>query len=246
MTIVTYHDGKSEYFSAMTTSFQHISTVFPILKDRQLVNDILGSATVVNVPAGQAVLKCGDFINAIPLVLDGAIKIVRENDKNEHVFLYFMTKGETCAMTLSSCLKRQQSAIVAKTLVDTSLLLIPSDKIQSYMTNYKNWNEFVLKSFHAKFDLVVKAFERSSFLSKEGQIKSYLKEIVEITTTRELSISHQELATELASNRVTISRLLKKLEDQGLVKLYRERIVVLEELLKQGLPSKKTLSKIPI
>ena len=199
---------------------------FPSLKDSSLTDRICENSSLLEFESGITLLKSGEFISAIPMVVDGAIKVSRENNLGQEVFLYFMRKGETCAMTLSSCLKQQKSAIRATTMCPTQILLIPHIEVAFYMRNFANWNEFILDAFHNRFDSIVGAFERASFMSLEDQLRIYLRDIVAITENKIVNLSHEELAMDLGSSRVVVSRVLKIMEQKGWLQLKRGRLVI--------------------
>jgi len=205
---------------------KELKRCFPHLYDNKLIHELTKMGQIVNLPRGKIVLDLGDYIEYIPLVLDGLIKVKRKNIEGKEVFLYYLKKGESCAMTLSSCLRRQQSKIVANVLEDTKILLVPSSRIFFFMKNYTNWSEFVLKTFQDKFDDAVSAIERMSFMNLEEQVQDILNGKCIIYHSKILKLTHQSLANDLSTSRVIVSRILKKMESNGLIRLGHKEIEV--------------------
>ncbi len=200
---------------------------FPHLNDGKLISELAEIGQIVTFPKGTIVLDEGQYIEFVPLVLDGLIKVKRKNTKGDEVFLYYLQRGESCAMTLSSCLKRQQSRIIANLIKETKILLIPSNKIFFFMKTYTNWSEFVLNTFQDRFDDAVSAIERLAFMKLDGQVMDLLKKKIEIYNSRTLQLTHNSIAKDLCTSRVIISRVLKKLEHENKLVLGHKSITMM-------------------
>jgi len=204
-----------------------LNKIFPNINDPRLIHELAEIGQVMDLPKGYVVLDEGQYIEYIPLVLDGLIKVKRKNIDDKEVYLYHLESGESCAMTLSSCLKRQKSKIVADVIEPTKLLLIPSSKIFFFMKNYTNWSEFVLETFQKKFDDAVSTVERLAFMNLEEQIMNLLLTKSDIYQSDTIKVTHNSLAQDLSTSRVIISRILKKLEKDGQVTLGHKEITIL-------------------
>lgn len=175
---------------------------------------------------GQTILKEAQHVDHVPLVVKGGVKVIRHTEADQNIFLYFIRAGETCTMTLSSCLKRETSRIHAQTIVETEILLLPSERVYYYTKHFPGWNEFTLESFRAKFDDILKAYDRLAFFPLEDRLLNYLNDMAEIRGEQTLVITHAELASEMAASRVSVSRVLKQLERAGRVVLSRNAVRV--------------------
>lgn len=200
---------------------------FPHLNDTKMIKELVSIGQVIDLPKGYIVLDEGQYIEYVPLVLEGLIKVKRKNKDNKEVFLYYLKMGESCAMTLSSCLKRQQSKIIADVIEPSKLLLIPSSKLFFFMKNYTNWSEFVLETFQEKFDSAVSAVERLAFMNLEEQVMDLLLLKTHIYQNDTIAVTHDSISKDLSTSRVIVSRILKKLEVKGQVKLGHKSITVL-------------------
>ena len=172
-------------------------------------------------------IDIGESIKHIPLILDGVIKIVREDDSGDELLLYFVEFGNTCAMTLNCCLDQSKSEIRALCESDVSLIMIPVNLMDLWLTKYKSWRTFIFENFQNRLNEMLKAIDALTFLKLDDRLRNYLEEKVKHTNDNKLHITHLEIATDLNSSRVVISRLLKQLENEGLLKLGRNTISLL-------------------
>lgn len=199
---------------------------FPELKDNRLREDIVTHGQLHRFPEGMTVLKEAQYVDHIPLVSKGGVKVVRHAESNQNIFLYLIRPGETCTMTLSSCLKRQTSQVHARTVALTEIVLLPVERVYYYTKHFPGWNEFTLESFRGKFDDIIHAFDWLAFASLEARIMRFLEDIAELRNDESLIITHAELATDMGVTRVSVSRVLKELERKGSITLGRNLITL--------------------
>jgi CRP/FNR family transcriptional regulator len=209
---------------AMILNTAYLKKHLPQIKDGLLRDDLLEHSTLKTFPAGQTILTDKQYIDYIPLITRGGAKVVHYTNEHKTFFLYFLREGETCAMTLSSCLKRETSRIRAKTIAETEIILVPVERVYYYTRHFASWNEFVLISFQAKFDSILNAFEGMAFAPLEQRVLKYLQGMATIIGLLEIDITHGDLAVDLGVSRVGISRVLKNLENKGTLKLGRKTI----------------------
>ncbi len=211
----------------MTIS-QELNKNFPNLNDEKLVGEIDKIGKIISLPQGEIILSENQYIEYIPLVLDGLVKVRRKSRTGQEIFLYYLQKGESCAMTLSSCMRREKSKIAATVTEDVRILLIPSSKAFFFMKNHPSWSEFVFETFWNKLDSSIATIERLAFMNLEDQIKDILLGISKATHTNRLAITHESIANDLSTSRVIVSRLLKKMEKEGFVHLGHKSITIIQ------------------
>lgn len=163
----------------------------------------------------------------MPLLLEGAIKIMREDKDGDELLLYFLERGDTCAMTLSCCLGQTKSEIRAVAERDTTLIMVPIEKMEEWTSKYKSWRNFVFESYHARLTEMLDTIDTIAFLNMDQRLMKYLQDKAKINQHEIVNNTHQEIAYDLHTSRVVISRLLKKLELEGKIKLQRNSIEVL-------------------
>lgn len=190
----------------------------------ELVSEIFNCGKEFHFKQNDIVIDIGQPVRYMPLLLSGALKILREDDNGEELLLYFLEKGDTCAMSMSCCLGQQISKIRATAEIDGSLLLIPVGKMEEWMANYPSWRNFIIESYHFRLNEMMDALDSLAFLNLEERLMRYLKEKTEVLNSLEINSTHQEIAAEMHTSRVVISRVLKALEKKGFLQLHRNKI----------------------
>lgn len=208
-----------------------IRQYFPLLNQIELAGAIADRAVSLSIPSGKILLNTGENISLIPLVVKGSVKVVRADDTGHEVLLYYIQPGESCAMTLSSCLKREKSRVKAVAQQATEIIGIPAEQAYMLGRKYPVWFDFVLDSYARRFEELLEMVDEIGFSSLDRRLAKYLLEKSTLLTTTVLHLSHQEIAEDLGTARAVISRLLKQMERKGMVRLQRGRIRILALVL---------------
>ncbi|MDO6603117.1 CRP/FNR family transcriptional regulator, anaerobic regulatory protein [Arenibacter palladensis] len=198
------------------------------LFEPELLEEIRTVGSYKKVSQGQTLMEIGDNIKTMPLLLSGAIKVLREDDDGNELLLYFVEKGDTCAMTFSCCMGDKKSGIRAVAETDTELLMIPVGYLETWMGKYKTWQQFILDSYHARMMELMETIDTLAFLRMDERLLKHLQDKAKVTHDDVLYATHQEIAYDLHTSRVVVSRLLKKMENEGKIELYRNQIKVLD------------------
>jgi CRP/FNR family transcriptional regulator, anaerobic regulatory protein len=193
-----------------------------------LLKEISEVGLVKLIPEGFQLMDIGDDIKSMPLLLDGAIKILREDDKGDELILYFLEQGDTCAMTMSCCMGQSKSEIRAVAETDATIIMIPIEKMSEWMGKYKSWQNFILKSYHDRLMELLEAIDTIAFLNMDKRLFKYLKDKAMVNHNDVITVTHQLIAQDLHTSRVVISRLLKTLENEGKISLHRNSIKIIE------------------
>ncbi len=207
---------------------EQLEQAYGFLFEKELLTEIEQVATKHQFKSNDYLIELGDEIKNMPLLLNGALKVMREDQNNDELLLYFLEKGDTCAMTLNCCMGKSKSKIRAVAETDGELLMIPVEKMESWLTKYKSWRNFVFESYNIRLMEMLEAIDTLAFMNLDERLYKYLTDKVKINRNSELSITHQEIAYELHTSRVVVSRLLKSLELNKKIKLHRNRIEILE------------------
>jgi len=192
-----------------------------------LLEEISQIASYKEVPQDQDLIKPGDYMKYMPLLLSGSIKIMRPDDSGDELLLYHLEKGDTCAMTLSCCVGNKKSEIHAVTEMPSTILMIPIHKMEEWSGKYKSWRNFVFNSYHERMMEMLESIDNIAFNNMDERLENYLKNKIEILNSKHIYITHKEIAGDLHTSRVVISRLLKKMEIQNKINLHRSFIEVL-------------------
>ena len=194
------------------------------LFEEELINKIAEVAIYRKVKAGETVINYGQEIQYMPILLQGAIKVSRLDKEGEELLLYYLEIGDVCAMTLNCCIGNKKSEIRAVADVDTALIMIPVKYMGQWIEKYHSWRSFVFDSYNVRFDELLESIDNLAFRNMHERIQKYLEDKSLIGKSKIIEATHQEIAYDLNTSRVVVSRLLKALEKKGLIKLYRNKI----------------------
>ncbi|PKB44018.1 CRP/FNR family transcriptional regulator [Cellulophaga sp. RHA19] len=197
------------------------------LFEKELLQEILEVATYKEVPEGFKMIEIGDYVKSMPLLVSGAIKILREDKDGDELLLYYLEKGETCTMTMACCIGHKKSEIRAIAETNTKLIMVPIEKMEIWTSKYKSWRDFVFESYHNRINELLQTVDSVAFLNMDQRLLNYLKEMSRVTKSITINKTHQEIAYDLHSSRVVISRLLKKLEKLGKIELHRNSLKII-------------------
>jgi len=195
--------------------------------EKALINEILQVGTYKEVPAGFKMMDIGSYVKGMPLLVSGAIKVLREDKDGNELLLYYLEKGETCSMTMTCCMGQTKSEIRAIAETDAKLIMIPIQKMELWTSKYKTWRNFVFESYHNRLNEMLHTLDSIAFDNMDERLLAYLKEKARVNEDKTIHSTHQEIAYDLHSSRVVISRLLKKLENLGRIELHRNYIEIL-------------------
>ncbi|NKI28004.1 Crp/Fnr family transcriptional regulator [Arenibacter sp. 6A1] len=197
------------------------------LFEPELLEEIKAVGLYKKVNQGEVVMAIGDTVTNMPLLLKGAIKILREDEGGDELLLYFIERGDTCAMTFSCCLGRNRSEIRAVAETKAEILMIPVQYMEHWMGKYKSWQKFILDSYQARMKELLETIDTLAFLKMDERLLKHLQDKAKVTQDDLIYATHQEIAYDLNTSRVVVSRLLKKMENEGKIKLFRNQIKVL-------------------
>lgn len=205
---------------------QELKDAYGFIFEEELIKEIAETGVMKTSKEGDTILDIGDYINSMPLLLEGAIKILREDKEGNELLLYFLERGDTCALTLSCCLGQTRSEIRAVAERDTQYIMIPITKIEEWTAKYKSWRNFVFNSYQARLTELLETIDTIAFMNMDQRLLRYLQDKAKINQSEELQVTHQQIAYDLNTSRVVISRLLKRLEIEGKIDLQRNHIFV--------------------
>lgn len=199
-----------------------LQQLFPTL-EKPLLEELVTHGTVKKVTAGDILLRVGQTIRSIMLILDGLVKLYREDEDGKEFFIYHLDAGQACSLSMVCAAKHETSEILAKALTDSTILIIPLEFMEKWMIRYKSWYQFVITSYRNRFQELLKTIDAIAFNSMDERLEFYLKNQV-IKMGKNLKITHQEIANDLNSSREVISRLLKKMEAKNWLIIHRNSI----------------------
>jgi len=207
-----------------------IEEVYSPIFEFSLLREIEEKSMLVTAVAGQGLIKMGQAIKVVPMVLSGTLKVSRENDEGQELLLYYVRPGEGCAMTFSCGLMSQVSLVKGTAEDDLSMLCVPVPIMEEWMQKFSSWKKFVMTTIVNEFMDVIRSVDAVTFKKMDERLTQYLKERSRLSGSSLINLTHQQIADELGTNRVVVSRLLKKLETDKRVLLFRNQIRLLRDL----------------
>jgi CRP/FNR family transcriptional regulator len=206
---------------------ENLQHLFPQL-EKVVVDKIAANAQEKQFKAGSILMDSGQYIKNTMIILQGRVKIYRQDDEGQDYFLYFLEPGQACAMSMICAIRQETSGLTAVADEDTTALVIPLAVMDDLMQHHRSWYQFVLQTYRQRFEEVLEALDQVAFKSMDERLVFYLKKQQESIGSNLINRTHEEIARDLGSSRVVISRLLKALENKGMVKLHRNQIEILK------------------
>ncbi|WP_242094946.1 Crp/Fnr family transcriptional regulator [Aestuariivivens sediminicola] len=192
--------------------------------DENLIQEIAQIGIFKTFKKNDIIIDINQTLKFIPLLLSGNIKILREDDEGNELLIYFLEAGETCTMSLTCCLGISRSKIRAVAEKESSLIMIPVQYMERWFHDNESWRNFILESYQIRFDEMLDAIDTIAFLKMDGRLYKYLLNKSQLYNSKSIAIKHQDIAEDLHTSRVVISRLLKQLENENKIKLSRNKI----------------------
>jgi CRP/FNR family transcriptional regulator len=203
-----------------------LKKTFPSFSN-ELIQDIKANEVIKNYTSGDVIMRTGQYIKNTILVIKGSIKVYREDDEGGEFFMYYLQPGQACALSMVCATKNEKSQIMAKVVEDAEVVMVPLLLMDKWMMEHRSWYEFVIGTYRNRFEEVLEVIDSIAFRAMDERLEFYLKRQVEACGCKTLKLSHQEIGSDLNTSREVISRLLKKMEQRGLVILNRNQIEIL-------------------
>jgi len=201
---------------------------FSYLFDETIVNDIANVAQLKTFKKNDIIIDIGQELDYIPLLINGNIKVLREDNDGNDLLLYVLESGDTCAMSLTCCMGKSASKIRAIADEDVTVIMIPIENMKKWFNTNDSWRSFILQSYQIRFDEMLETIDTLAFMKMDERLFKYLTDKVKLSASTDLEITHQNIAEDLHTSRVVISRLLKQLEKEQRIALGRNKITVLD------------------
>ncbi len=217
MTSPTMHDEILEL----------LRQTYPSIAERGLQEEIAHVGKIMHFKAGEVIMDFGSYVKLIPLVIEGSVKVVREDEEGNEIFLYYLNTGQACTMSFTCCMMNKKSEIRTVAEDDATIIGIPIRYMDDWMTRYQSWKNFVMLSYDNRLYEMVRTIDSIAFKKMDERLMQYLEQKAEANRSQVISATHQEIAYDLNASREAVSRLLKQLEKEGQVKLGRNKIELL-------------------
>lgn len=192
--------------------------------EKELQGEIILKGVRKSFEPGEMLIREGQFIASFPLVLKGLIRVSRTNEEGNELLLYYLKEDEVCAMSLTCCMARQISNINALAEKETEVIQLPVELLDEWISKYPGWKQFVMQTFQNRFKELINTIDAIAFMKLDERLIKYFADRYKNSGTTTFSGTHQDLALQLNTSREVVSRLLKKLENDGKIELSRNFI----------------------
>lgn len=199
----------------------------------ELIKELEEKSKLIHTNAGDVLMEVGQQVLYMPIVLQGIIKVSRIDENGNELLLYYVESSESCAMTFTCCMREFPSEIRAIVDEKAEILLVPTEYMDDWIVKYPSWKNFVMRTIRYRFHELIIALDQIAFQSLDERLSTYLKVKSKTTGSALINLSHEQIANDLASSRVVISRLLKRLENDKKVLLYRNQIKLLHSFIEE-------------
>lgn len=204
-----------------------LTTYFSTMFEDELLQEIAEIGLLKAFTENEILIELDQLITHTPLLLHGAVKIMRDDDNDGELLLYYLEKGDTCAMTMTCCLGTKNSNIRATAETNGEMVLIPVQKMDEWLAKYASWRAFVFTSYQDRLDEMMRSIDNLAFNDSKGRLKNYLIEVASVNKSHTVYKTHAEIAYELNTSRVVVSRLLKVLENEKFIEQQRNSITLI-------------------
>jgi CRP/FNR family transcriptional regulator, anaerobic regulatory protein len=206
----------------------HVIDLFSHLRsfsEPELQDEMLAHGKVISASKGDVVIKEGQRLDFLPIVISGSIRVYQQWEDRE-ILLYYVRSQETCMMSLSSAYFNNISSANGMAMEPTQILVLPAKLIAEWQLKYPSWNKFIIHTFRNRYDELLTSFGSVAFDPVPERVKQYLLNRAKTDSTKHINVSHQSLANELGTTRVVVSRILKQFEQEGLLRQFRGHITL--------------------
>jgi CRP/FNR family transcriptional regulator, anaerobic regulatory protein len=218
--------AHSFYFCKMT---QAIESLFPSF-EKELLNEIVEKGEWKMFKSEEKLMRTGQYFRSILLILEGLIKVYREDAEGNEFFMYYLQPGQACALSMKCPERMEKSEIMARVIDDTTIIAVPFEYMDAWMHQYKSWYHFVMDTYRKRVEELLITIDDIAFRKMDERLLSYFKKAKQIYNSSMLTINHTELAEELNSSREVVSRLIKKLSEKGMIRLHKNQQVEVIDL----------------
>lgn len=187
---------------------------------------LLEYGTIKSFPEGETILNENAFIRSIPLVLSGSVKVMRSDEEGKELLLYYIRSGESCIMSFLGGLHQDTSKVKAVAEEETEILFIPIDKVSELIKQFPEWLDYIFRLYHKRFEELLDVVNAVAFKKMDERLIHFIQKKAEVSGAGTLYVTHEQLANELGTARVVVSRLLKQMEEEGIVRLGRNKITL--------------------
>lgn len=193
----------------------------------ELVQKLYENGISKEYEAGDILMSENSYIRSIPIVMKGSIKVIRTEEDGREILLYYIKAGESCIMSFLGGMHNETSKVKAEIEEDAEILFLPMEKVSLFIKEYPQWLDYIFRLYHKRFEELLDIVNAIAFKKVDERLLKLLHKKSELNNSKTIQTTHEQLANELGTARVVVSRLLKQLEENGEVQLGRNKIILM-------------------
>jgi CRP/FNR family transcriptional regulator len=195
--------------------------------EKDLIDEIIAEGEIRSIKEGELIMDYGKPVRFMPIIISGTIRVMRKDEEDREIILYYLSNNESCAMAYACCMEAKKSEVRAIAEDNVEVIIIPHTKLDEWLVKYPSWKSYIFSSFTQRFNELLKSLESIAFHKLDERLIKYLKAKAKVTGKNSIQLSHNQIAEEMGTSRVVVSRLLKQLENDKKLILYRNEIKLL-------------------
>ena len=205
---------------------EELDKIFEFRYSPEIKEKLLQYGNVKTFSEGDMIQNENAYIKAIPIVMNGSVRVMRTDEEGREILLYYIRPGESCIMSFLGGIHEDTSKVKAIAEEKTDILFIPVEKVTELIKEFPEWLDYIFNLYHKRFEELLGVVNAVAFKKMDERLLHFIKRKSELTHSHTLYVTHEQLANELGTARVVVSRLLKQMEDEGLVELGRNKITL--------------------
>lgn len=198
------------------------------LFEKELLQEISEVGYLRKVEKGQLLVDIDEELTHIPLIIEGVVKIIRKDQNGCELSIYYLEPGDTCSISFANCIHRKKSIFRGIAETNVEAIGIPINLVDQLLVKYQSWRHYIIDSYHCRLMEMVETIDSLAFMKMKARIWKYLTCKVKISNNIDLEVTHQDIADDLNSTRVVITRILKKLHEENKIYSTRNKVKLLE------------------
>ncbi|HEY5370101.1 MAG TPA: Crp/Fnr family transcriptional regulator [Hanamia sp.] len=206
---------------------ESLNNIMPFQSSPELIEKLYEHGIQKNYSAGEIILNDNANIRSIPIVIKGIAKVMRTDEEGKEILLYYLKAGESCIMSFLGGMHHELSKVKVIAEEDTEILFLPTEKVSFFLKEFPQWLDYIFMLYNKRFEELLEVVNAVAFKKMDERLLNFIKMKCEHAQSKTLNVTHEQLANELGTARVVVSRLLKQMEDEGLVQLGRNKITLL-------------------
>ncbi|ERJ67435.1 cyclic nucleotide-binding domain protein [Porphyromonas gingivalis W4087] len=225
--------GFSFHFFRLRTCFikfapmKQIEDISEFRSSPELVDKLYKHGILKVYKAGSVILNENAHVRSIPIVIKGVMRVIRTEEDGREILLYYIKAGESCIMSFLGGLHNETSKVKVEIEDDAEILFLPVDKVSLFMKEHPEWLNYIFRSYHKRFEELLDTVNAIAFKKMDERLLALIQKKAELVEGNTIQITHEQLANELGTARAVVSRLLKQLEESGIVRLGRNKITLM-------------------